>query len=1450
MAKGAKEKSVKKSNHKIRRTVLGTLSAIFMVSAIIVALIPVKPSQAADPSDPVGTWTEAYDAHPDYDSGTGTGVIPDYFSAKTYFSQDGLFGVASVMRTGSAEIAGVLVYYDSQSSYASSNLIIPDNVPCFLYNSSYKLQAVNADDEYLYYVAQEAVVSENGIPVSDAVYAECLATDYDMWKGKNLYRMSGSDYVSSEQLALNVRYIGSKSYEVQSDYKLHSVSDGTGVFEGARNFSSVLIPEHILAIGNNAFKSCQMSSVSIANKVVSIGNHAFDGCNRLTNVSLSNSTTTDLREIGSYAFANCVYLTSISIPDQVEQIGSGCFMNCTALSAANLYGSNQDGNTNLVHIGDGVFYNCTSLGQIYLPNQLDPANISAMKYLLYGCTGLKTLGLSLNGGDLTYTNVTGCSNLLRVEVPNRDTKFYCNFEQPPSSTKNGYKHADLSNVDKINRTDHCTFGAENLGSFSPFNDYEVDDRFTIVAYRNSNAYVYACEHEYSVGYLDDGYEGQYERVKNNYFFTVNEQNQLIHFGLYKESGDASIVEIPEAVGNHSINSIDGDTFSSFNQKSQIKYLYIPSTVSDIAANAFEGCISLQVVEFGNALNVASIGEGAFKTKTENDIPLRFIGTISPDSVPFNYAMKPENNYNASSATTKYISYTSAFPTNLQVELVVEKDPVTNTITKAIPTLIKAPSFEQFCGNEEYSLLRDVNPEQANEENTLVRDAYAKYLSGGEPTEDEQAVIDAVMRATVPAGVMGMNADVYQGRDYLTSVVLNTIQEVPDEAFKDCIKMQTFIMRSSNTEEGERIGDHAFDNCVQLSSVSLPDTLTEMGAVPFYDCPSLTELNCGNNPNFACSENAIIYEINEDGTKTIIECLQSRGDRIGTGKVRENEFENVTEIRPGAFRGCGNVSQVYFGDADIKEIPEYCFADCTKLNYCEVSDKTEAIGDFAFLNTALSDIRIPSSVVLIPENAFTEGSVSNNSMLKGLNVQCEVPSAAYTFATKYGFGTEDRIPHPYYVQFYDNDNNPLGEVQKVYEGEDAVPPEPPVVEGMVFEKWMPDYTNVTSDLKIYPKYVTAPPTDDEDDNKPVYTVRFFNADGTMAIKTQKVKEGAAATPPNTTPEMDGYTFTGWLPEYDNIISDLDVYPQFKSNSSTDNTNPGDNNNQNSDSNNNNSNNGNSNTPGSDNNNSNNNNQTPGNSDSNNTNNTDNTNNAGTGNTGNTNSSNTGNSSTNGNSGANNSSNGNSNSTQSGNSSTNTGSGNTNVVVSKPGISNSNLVSASVSGSTDDFVVKISDSDSAKAAVEQALLNEYGSLDDIRYFAMDISLYDKTGTSKIQNLDNTSVTITMPIPDALISYGGNNKAASVVNGDTLEKLDVRFTTIDGVPCISFVAKHFSPYTIYVDLNNLTASLNGSDVTPTTGDPIHPKWFLSIGLGLMSIILFFLKGSKKKVVKVLPI
>ncbi len=192
-------------------------------------------------------------------------------------------------------------------------------------------------------------------------------------------------------------------------------------------------------------------------------------------------------------------------------------------------------------------------------------------------------------------------------------------------------------------------------------------------------------------------------------------------------------------------------------------------------------------------------------------------------------------------------------------------------------------------------------------------------------------------------------------------------------------------------------------------------------------------------------------------------------------------------------------------------------------------------------------------------------------------------------------------------------------------------------------------------------------------------------------------------------------------------------------------------------------------------------------------------------------------------------------------TTTGDGTDRVDITKPGISNKDLATADVNGSTDNFIVKITETDEATRAVADALTNKYGSLDNILYYAMDISLYDSTGTTKISDTTGLTVDITIPIPDALVAYGGNNMAGAVVNGNQLESLNESFTSINGVPCIRFTATHFSPYTIYVDTGNLTEGM--IDTTPKTGDPIHPKWFLSIGLACLSVILFMKKDKGVK-------
>lgn len=202
------------------------------------------------------------------------------------------------------------------------------------------------------------------------------------------------------------------------------------------------------------------------------------------------------------------------------------------------------------------------------------------------------------------------------------------------------------------------------------------------------------------------------------------------------------------------------------------------------------------------------------------------------------------------------------------------------------------------------------------------------------------------------------------------------------------------------------------------------------------------------------------------------------------------------------------------------------------------------------------------------------------------------------------------------------------------------------------------------------------------------------------------------------------------------------------------------------------------------------------------------------------------------------------TTSGTGSTGGAAGNTDgnrIYITKNGISNTDVASLAVSGSTDNFIVRITESPEATAAVEQALTNTYGSLNGLAYLPMDISLYDSTGQNKITDSTGLNITVTMPIPDVLIQYGGNARVAAADNGN-LVQLTPRFTTIDGIACISFVPPHFSPYVIYVDTNNLIAG-QMLDSTPATGDPIHPKWFAAIGMACVSILLFVFSDGRKR-------
>lgn len=444
--------------------------------------------------------------------------------------------------------------------------------------------------------------------------------------------------------------------------------------------------------------------------------------------------------------------------------------------------------------------------------------------------------------------------------------------------------------------------------------------------------------------------------------------------------------------------------------------------------------------------------------------------------------------------------------------------------------------------------------------------------------------------------------------------------------------------------------------------------------------------------------------------------------------------------------------------------------------------------------------------------------------------------------------------------------PLGDVQYIEEGRSAVPPETHEHEGYSFSRWSQEYYNVTSDMDILALY------SDNSGSASRHKVTFYDYNGEV-LDEQMVDHGDKARPP-ANPTRSGWRFVGWVPaDFDNVTGDMVIVASYEQLANSGNGNGNGSGNGSGNGNGNGSNgNGSSPAPGAT--------ATPTAApDSSSTENMRlytvsvsggsgsgnyaagaivvlNAYDMGTGQSfdkwttstagvafANPNSTSTTftmpaanvsvtatyktgssavatNVSTGGSGGA-------------GNTGGNNNVGGTSVEVTRPGISNTGLAGATVSGATDNFIIRVTEEQAATDAVTAALQARYGDLSRIKYFPMDISLYDSTGRTKIADTSGISVSLTLPLPDDLVQYAGNNRVAAV-SGGSLEDLNGRFTTVNGVPCVTFTATHFSPYVIYVDTANLTAG--AIDVTPKTGDPIHPKWFLSIGMACIALILFF--------------
>ena len=203
---------------------------------------------------------------------------------------------------------------------------------------------------------------------------------------------------------------------------------------------------------------------------------------------------------------------------------------------------------------------------------------------------------------------------------------------------------------------------------------------------------------------------------------------------------------------------------------------------------------------------------------------------------------------------------------------------------------------------------------------------------------------------------------------------NSVTSIGAWAFNHCRGLTSITIPDGLTS----IGDGAFSDCSNLGSITIPDSVMSIGAHAFSGCDNLIQKEKG------------VYYVD----RWVVDCYKEIKDvnwRIGTVGIGGGAFyectgltsitipSSVTRISSGAFSGCTGLANidveiwnsVYHsaGNCLIETKSKTLIAGC-KNSVIPMNGSVTSIGDEAFYECAgLTSITIPYSVTSIGRNAF-------------------------------------------------------------------------------------------------------------------------------------------------------------------------------------------------------------------------------------------------------------------------------------------------------------------------------------------------------------------------------------------------------------------------------------------------------------------------------------------------
>ena len=195
---------------------------------------------------------------------------------------------------------------------------------------------------------------------------------------------------------------------------------GIFAFSGCKKLSTIVLPDSITSIADNAFESTAYYNEWLNSKdptwdVLYIGHHLIKAS---SNISYAYTVKPGTKTIADCAFYYC-NLTSITIPDSVVSIGNQAFGNCNRLKSITIPKS-------VTRIGNEVFYICFDLQSI----NVDNANTAycSKDGVLYNKSETEIIRFPKEKPETSFTIPTGvikiadgafeyCNKLMSITIP-------------------------------------------------------------------------------------------------------------------------------------------------------------------------------------------------------------------------------------------------------------------------------------------------------------------------------------------------------------------------------------------------------------------------------------------------------------------------------------------------------------------------------------------------------------------------------------------------------------------------------------------------------------------------------------------------------------------------------------------------------------------------------------------------------------------------------------------------------------------------------------------------------------------------------------------------------------------------------------------------------------------------------------------------------------------------